>query len=119
LTLISKGLAVSSESGHNRVMPAHPNIKESIAVLHNLLTETSLVLGTLKQHPGVARAAELTASALDITKDLAKAELRSNADAAALGSKGGKRTAERGPEYFAKIAAMRKTRSGGRPKKTN
>lgn len=33
------------------------------------------------------------------------------------GRKGGSKTAERGPEYFRKIAAMRKTRSGGRPKK--
>jgi hypothetical protein len=32
---------------------------------------------------------------------------------------GGKRTlANRGPEYFAQIQAMRKTRAGGRPKKT-
>ena len=35
--------------------------------------------------------------------------------AVVLGAKGGKKTAERGSEYFAKIAAMRKTRAGGRP----
>jgi hypothetical protein len=34
-----------------------------------------------------------------------------------LGKKGGLKTAQRGPEYFAKIAAMRKTRAGGRPRK--
>jgi len=33
------------------------------------------------------------------------------------GSIGGKKTAKRGPEYFRKIAAMRKNRKGGRPKK--
>jgi hypothetical protein len=33
------------------------------------------------------------------------------------GRKGGTKTAERGPEYFRKIAAMRKTKGGGRPKK--
>ena len=33
------------------------------------------------------------------------------------GRKGGTKTAERGPEYFRQIAAMRKTRAGGRPKK--
>ena len=38
-------------------------------------------------------------------------------DPSRFGKKGGKKTAERGPEYFAKIAAMRKTRGGGRPKK--
>jgi hypothetical protein len=37
--------------------------------------------------------------------------------AAKLGKKGGQKTAERGPEYFRGIAAMRKTKSGGRPKK--
>lgn len=37
--------------------------------------------------------------------------------AASLGKKGGTKTAERGPEYFAKIAGMRKTNAGGRPKK--
>jgi hypothetical protein len=33
------------------------------------------------------------------------------------GRKGGTKTAERGPEYFREIAAMRKTRAGGRPRK--
>jgi len=34
-----------------------------------------------------------------------------------MGKLGGRKTAERGPEYFAKIAAMRKNRKGGRPRK--
>jgi hypothetical protein len=37
---------------------------------------------------------------------------------AKIGRKGGAKTAERGPEYFRQIAAMRKTKSGGRPKKS-
>ena len=37
--------------------------------------------------------------------------------AAKRGRKGGLATAERGPEYFKRIAAMRKTKGGGRPKK--
>jgi hypothetical protein len=37
--------------------------------------------------------------------------------ASLLGRIGGQKTAERGPEYFRKIAAMRKVRSGGRPRK--
>jgi plasmid stabilization system protein ParE len=37
--------------------------------------------------------------------------------ASLLGSIGGRKTAERGPEYFRRIAGMRKTRAGGRPKK--
>jgi hypothetical protein len=34
-----------------------------------------------------------------------------------LGQKGGLTTVKRGSEYYAKIAAMRKMRAGGRPKK--
>jgi len=37
--------------------------------------------------------------------------------AATLGAKGGKETAKRGPDYFRKIAAKRKTFAGGRPSK--
>jgi hypothetical protein len=33
------------------------------------------------------------------------------------GRKGGSKTAERGSDYFRRIAAMRKTRAGGRPPK--
>lgn len=36
--------------------------------------------------------------------------------AAELGKLGGEKTAKRGPEYYAKIQAMRKVRSGGRPR---
>jgi hypothetical protein len=35
---------------------------------------------------------------------------------AKLGSKGGRETAKRGSEYFRQLAAMRKTKAGGRPK---
>jgi hypothetical protein len=34
------------------------------------------------------------------------------------GRKGGTKTAERGPDYFRQIAGMRKTRAGGRPRKS-
>ncbi len=37
--------------------------------------------------------------------------------AVSLGRKGGQATAKRGPDYFRKIAAMRKTFAGGRPPK--
>jgi len=32
---------------------------------------------------------------------------------------GGTKTAQRGPEYFKRIQALRKTKGGGRPKKTD
>ena len=35
--------------------------------------------------------------------------------AVALGKKGGEKTAEKGPEYYAEIQAKRKKRAGGRP----
>jgi hypothetical protein len=38
-----------------------------------------------------------------------------NQHAVALGAKGGKQTAKRGPEYFRKLQAMRKAKKGGRP----
>ena len=34
-----------------------------------------------------------------------------------LGRKGGRKTAERGSEWFRQLAAMRKTKAGGRPRK--
>jgi hypothetical protein len=42
---------------------------------------------------------------------------KKNPAAVSLGRRGGKATAERGPEYFRKIQAMRKTKGGGRPPK--
>lgn len=42
---------------------------------------------------------------------------KKNKAAVSLGRKGGNATAKRGPEYFRKIAAMRKDFKGGRPKK--
>jgi len=37
--------------------------------------------------------------------------------AVSLGRRGGRKTAERGSEYFSKISALRKTKAGGRPRK--
>ena len=37
--------------------------------------------------------------------------------AAELGKRGGQETAKRGPAYYSEIAALRKTKAGGRPKK--
>lgn len=38
--------------------------------------------------------------------------------AAIMGSKGGSETAKRGSDYFRQLAAKRKNRAGGRPKKS-
>ena len=57
---------------------------------------------------------ELVAEAIQRTGRLAKAV---STAAVKRGRKGGTKTAERGPDYFRQIAAMRKTRAGGRPRK--
>ena len=64
--------------------------------------------------PGIQnRSEELFRAIYALTDDLIE-----RTPAAMLGALGGKETAKRGPEYYAKIAGMRKTRAGGRPKKT-
>lgn len=94
-------------------MAASPSMKRDLKALHRLLNQADLVLATISNpHPSIASARESLNAALALSSDLAKRQ----PDAAALGAKGGKRTAERGSEYFAQIASMRKTKAGGRPK---
>jgi hypothetical protein len=57
---------------------------------------------------------QFIAEAIQRTERLSKAVTTA---AITRGRKGGSKTAERGPDYFRKIAAMRKTRAGGRPPK--
>lgn len=62
------------------------------------------------------RTLELLNSALALTNDLI--EQAKLTPAVALGSKGGTTTSKRfGPEHYRKMAAARKTRGGGRPRK--
>jgi hypothetical protein len=65
--------------------------------------------------PTLVEARTLLQDAIQRTERLTKAVTTA---AVKRGRKGGLMTAERGPDYFRKIAAMRKTRAGGRPKKT-
>lgn len=63
-----------------------------------------------------ARCQELLSAARALTDDLLnQAKLPA---AALLGAKGGSQTAKRGSDYFRQLAAKRKTRAGGRPRKT-
>ena len=64
--------------------------------------------------PTLEECRALVADALTRTEKLAKAVLTAPVK---RGRKGGATTAKRGPEYFRQIAAMRKTRAGGRPRK--
>lgn len=61
----------------------------------------------------VKRGREALKAAIELSKHLATEN-----PAAKLGAKGGQKTAERGSEHFKQLAAMRKTRAGGRPKKS-
>jgi hypothetical protein len=78
-----------------------------------MIVEAELILSTTTLPEGRA---ERVRELLSASVKLADALLETS-PAAALGASGGKKTAKRGPEYFRKIAAMRKTRGGGRPKK--
>lgn len=62
------------------------------------------------------RCRELLSAARSLTDDmLNQAKMPA---AAILGAKGGTQTAKRGSDYFRQLAAKRKTRAGGRPKKS-
>jgi hypothetical protein len=97
-----------------------PSIRRDLKALHRLINQADLVLTTIeKPHPSVASARESLNAALALSSDLNKRASVGPATSAAaeLGAKGGTKTAERGPEYYARIAAMRKNRKGGRPRK--
>lgn len=87
--------------------------QKDLKALQRIISQADLVLGTIPDaHPSIPRLRELLTAATALSKDLAERP----PEAVALGAIGGKKTAERGPEYFARIASMRKTRAGGRPK---
>jgi hypothetical protein len=90
--------------------------RNDLKALRDLVAEAEKLLSTTTLPEGRSqRAHELLGAAVA----LADALLETPTDPAAiLGAKGGKQTAKRGPEYFKRIAAMRKTKGGGRPRKT-
>lgn len=81
-----------------------------IAEADTILTTTTLPQGRAE------RARELLGTAVKLAD-----HLLTEKPAAVLGAKGGKTTAKlmtaKDPDYYKRIAAMRKTRAGGRPKK--
>jgi hypothetical protein len=96
---------------------ASPNTRRDLKALRRLVNQADLVLATIPDpHPSIASARESLAAALALAKELATVS-----PAVALGAKGGNATKaanlSRDPDYYKNIAAMRKTRSGGRPRK--
>jgi len=79
-----------------------------------MISEAHQILETSPELPQgrTARALELLGDSVVLADYLLTIE-----PAAVLGKMGGKATAKRGPEYFRRIAGMRKTRAGGRPPK--
>jgi hypothetical protein len=102
---------------------ASPSTRRDLKALYRLISQADLVPGTIPDPgPFISFVRESLASARALAKDLvnrATDEALAVNPAAALGSKGGTKTAERGPEYFTKISAMRTNRKGGRPRKQN
>ena len=97
---------------------AKPSTRRDLKALRNLINQADLSLALVPDSPSVASARESLNAALALSKDLiGRFADPIKTGAAALGFKGGSKTAERGPEYYAKIAAMRKTHKGGRPRK--
>jgi hypothetical protein len=89
--------------------------KNDLRALRNMIGEAKQILDTTELPEGRSqRARELLASAVFLADHLLDIS-----PAVALGKKGGKTTAKRGPDYFRKIAAMRKEKKGGRPPKPN
>jgi hypothetical protein len=86
--------------------------------LRDLIADTDLTLETIPDLPQnrTAHCRENLRAALALADDLIKQQRMTAA--AVLGHKGGSTTAKRlGAEHYRKMAAARKTRGGGRPRK--
>ena len=86
----------------------------SLKTLRNLISEAEKVTSTTPMPERRSeRAGELLRAAISMADDLLLTR-----PAAILGAKSGKATlAKRGPDYFRRLAAKRKTYGGGRPPK--
>ncbi len=92
--------------------------RSDLRALRTLIAQAERTLPAKLPEGRGERCRELLRSAVALADHLlAMKSTPAAASAASLGQKGGMRTAERGPEYFRQIAAMRKTRGGGRPRK--
>jgi len=87
--------------------------RTDLRALRNLIAEAETLLSTTVLPEGrPERCRELLKAAIALAD-----HLLSIPPAVALGRQGGLKTAQRGPEYFRRIAAMRRTKAGGRPRK--
>jgi hypothetical protein len=93
-----------------------PSPATELTALKRLISEADFTISAADLPENrTARCRELLGSAIALTDDLLK-QAKMPA-AAELGSKGGAVTAKRGSDYFRQLAARRKVRGGGRPRK--
>jgi hypothetical protein len=91
--------------------------RADLKALRNMIAEAEMIMTTTTLPQGRSeRARELLGTAVKLAD-----HLLTEKPAAVLGAKGGKTTAKlmtaKDPDYYKRIAAMRKTHAGGRPKK--
>lgn len=94
--------------------------RSSLVALRELIADTDLTLETIPELPQnrTAHCRENLRAALALADDLIR-QHRMTA-AAILGHKGGSSTmAKLGSDHFRQLSAKRKTRAGGRPRKSN
>ena len=88
-----------------------------LSTLRSLILQAQHNLERIESaHSEVVRSRELLGAAVALVNDLIEIK-----PAAVMGAKGGRTTAKRmkkrDPDYYKRIAGMRKKRAGGRPKK--
>jgi hypothetical protein len=91
---------------HDKIVRAHADVQYIALLLEGQLSDQNRK-ACLKRAQRAIKLLKHAATGLSTTP------------ASLLGSIGGRKTAERGPDYFRKIAAMRKNRAGGRPRKSS
>jgi hypothetical protein len=94
-----------------------PSNRTDLKAVRNLVSEAKTILDTTTLPEGRSqRAQELLGAAIELMDLLLAVK-----PAAVMGAKGGRSTAkkmvEKDPDYYKRIAAMRKTKAGGRPRK--
>src|SRR5258708_38044265 len=95
-----------------------PTDRSSLLALRDLIADTDLTLETIPDLPQnrTAHCRENLRAALALADDLIKQQRMT--PAAVMGSKGGTSTSRKlGSEHYRRMAAARKTRGGGRPRK--
>jgi len=108
-------LAFRAVLPHDEGMPSD---RASLLALRGLIADTDLTLETIPALPQnrTAHCRENLRAALALADDLLKQQRMT--PAAVLGHRGGSTTSQRhGTEHYRQMAAARKTRAGGRPRK--